>query len=362
MIFMSGLLRRSDRPEPLVKCASIRRMNAAIDDPTLFPPVEPFMSGMLDVGDGHAVYFEQCGNPDGVPVVFLHGGPGSGCVARHRRFFDPARYRIVLFDQRGCGRSTPRGELRHNTAAHLVADIESLRAHLNIGRWLVFGGSWGSSLALAYCAAHKAACSGAILRGVFLTGKRDVEWFFQDMKAQLPDAWARLAARAPKRRQHDLLAWYADCIGGNDRAAALSVVREWMRWEDALTQPGRSVGEVPEPAGDEVQRLIDKYRLQAHYLLRECFLGEKRLLDCAARMHGLPTAILHGRLDLICKPEAAWRVHRTLHGSRLRLVDGAGHSPFDAPMAQALVGATSHFAAHGDFADWGDSVHEGAGA
>lgn len=358
MIIMSALLQCGAQPGSARKCASIPGMNPDSEDPALYPPLEPYASGMVDVGDGHRVYFEQCGAPDGVPVVFLHGGPGSGCAARHRRFFDPARYRVVLFDQRGCGRSTPRGELRHNTSAHLVADIERLREHLGIERWLVFGGSWGSSLGLAYCAAHKAACSGAILRGVFLTGRRDAAWFFDDMRHLLPDAWQRLADHAPRRRRRDLLAWYAGRIGGADREAALAAVCEWMRWEEALTQPGRTVTTLPSPSGDEAQRLIDKYRLQAHYLLRECFLGERRLLDCAARMHGLPTAILHGRLDWVCRPEAAWRVHHTLHGSRLRLVDGAGHSPFDAPMARALIEATDHFAARGDFAGWGDSVHE----
>lgn len=358
MNIMSAVLRRSVETAAQGKCASIGRMNSVTEDFALFPPIEPYANGMLDVGDGHRMYFEQCGAPGGVPVVFLHGGPGSGCVARHRRFFDPARYRIVLFDQRGCGRSTPRGELKHNTTAHLVADIERLRAHLGIERWLVFGGSWGSSLGLAYCAAHKASCSGAILRGVFLTGQREVAWFFDDMKQLLPDAWQRLADHAPKRRRRDLLAWYVERIGGNDREAALAAVCEWMRWEDALTQPGRAVTALPTPAADEAQRLIDKYRLQGHYLLRECFLGDKRMLDCAARMHGLPTAILHGRLDFICRPEAAWRVHHTLHGSRLHLVDGAGHSPFDPPMAQALVAATGHFLAHGDFSGWSSSVHD----
>lgn len=358
MNFMSALLRCGAAPVGKGKCASIRRMNAVTEDQALYPPIEPFASGMLDVGDGHRMYFEQCGVPDGLPVVFLHGGPGSGCVARHRRFFDPARYRIVLFDQRGCGRSTPRGELKHNTSAHLLADIERLRTHLGIERWLVFGGSWGASLGLAYCAAHKASCSGAILRGVFLTGRRDVAWFFDEAGQLLPDAWQRLADHAPKRRRRDLLAWYVKQISGEDRDAALAAVAQWMRWEESLTQPGRAPPALPTPAGDEVQRLIDKYRLQGHYLMRECFLGDKRLLDCAAQMHGLPTAILHGRLDFICRPEAAWRVHHTLHGSRLRLVDGAGHSPFDPPMARALVEATDHFLSHREFSGWGGSAHD----
>lgn len=352
MIFMSALLHRSTWRAGPAKCASMRCMNASQSEFALFPAIEPYRHEMLDVGDGHHLYYEECGSPDRVPVVFLHGGPGSGCSPRHRRFFDPARYRIVLFDQRGCGRSTPRGLLKHNTTVHLVADIERLRRHLGIDRWLVFGGSWGASLALAYCAEHKSACSGAILRGVFLTGKRDVAWFFHDVKQLLPDAWSTLAALAPKRRRRALFDWYVATIDCGDPALALPAVLAWMRWEEALTRPGYAAPAVPMPEAEEAQRLIDKYRLQGYYLQRECFLGEAHLLDCAARMHGLPTAILHGRLDFVCRPESAWRVHQTLHGSRLQLVDGAGHSPFDPTMAQALVGATGHFLAQGNFEGW----------
>jgi proline iminopeptidase len=316
----------------------------------LYPPSEPHAQGWLPEDRGHRVYWEECGNPAGLPVVFIHGGPGSGASPAHRRFFDPAGYRSVLFDQRGCGRSAPRGELRHNTPDQLIADLERLRAHLGIARWLVVGGSWGAALALAYAARHKAACLGLILRGMFLTGRRDLEWFFAGAGALLPDAYALLAAPVPRSRRRDLLGWYAATLKGGEQDAALRAVAHWMAWEAALARPGLAPAGLPAIGADEVPGLLDKYRLQAHYLQRQCFLGEARLLDCAARLHGLPTLLLHGRLDLVCRPENAWRVHRTLHGSRLALVEGAGHSPFDPPMAAAVVGATDHFLRHGDFA------------
>lgn len=319
----------------------------------LHPALEPYVHGLLEVGDGHCLYFEQCGNPQGLPVVFLHGGPGSGCSPAHRRLIDPQRFRTILFDQRGCGRSQPRGELTANTTAHLLADIENLRRHLGIPQWLVFGGSWGASLALAYCAAHRTSCLGAILRGSFLTGEADLDWFLGDAAALHPDAWSRLAAHVPAGvRVRD---WLFDAVADPDEALALRAVTAWMQWEDALTAAGGEPPAAPRltPGSADAQRLLDKYRLQAAYLRQHCFLGEAALLDCARALAGLPTAIAHGRLDFICRPVNAWAVHRALPGSRLQLVADAGHSPFDAPMTRALRGALSCFAEHGSFVRWG---------
>ncbi|TAH49875.1 MAG: prolyl aminopeptidase [Betaproteobacteria bacterium] len=320
-------------------------------DGALFPAIEPFDSAWLEVGDGHRIHYEQCGTADGPAALFLHGGPGSGCSPRHRRLLNPA-WRIVLFDQRGCGRSTPTGECRANTTADLVADIERLRGHLGITRWLVFGGSWGSSLALAYCAQHRAACRGAILRGIFLTGQADIDWFFSGAGQLLPEHRSSLAAIAPPNRRAALASWYFDTVAGADEDARIEAIRRWMDWEEALSCPGSP----PSPAGSVTREAaltqVDKYRLQAHYLRRECFIGEARALDFARTMRGLPTAILHGRLDLVCRPSNAWALHQALPGSRLHFVDGAGHSPFDAPMARALVAAGDHFLAHGSFARW----------
>ena len=328
---------------------SIAAMEAPPDP--LYPPREPHAQGWLSEYEGHAVYWEECGNAAGLPVVFLHGGPGSGASPAHRRFFDPAGYRIVLFDQRGCGRSTPRGELGHNTTESLVADIERLRLHLGIARWLVVGGSWGAALALAYAARHKAACLGLIARGVFLTGRADLQWFFAGAGALLPEAYSQFLAPVPKSRRRDPLGWLERVLKDSDPEAAVLAVRHWMAWEAALGRPGLAPAGLPEIEDGSAAALVDKYRLQAYYLQRQCFLGESRVLDCAARLHGLPTLLLHGRLDLACRPANAWRVHRTLHGSRLLWVDGAGHNPFEPPMAAALIWATEHFLSHGDFAD-----------
>ena len=317
----------------------------------LFPEIEPFDRGWLEVGHDHHIYYEQCGATDGPAALFLHGGPGSGCSPRHRRLLNPG-WRIVLFDQRGCGRSTPKGECRANTTADLVADIERLRAHLGLAHWLVFGGSWGSSLALAYCAQHRTACRGAILRGIFLTGQADIDWFFNGAGQLLPDHWSALAGIAPRDRHAALAAWYFDTVAGEDDEAGIEAVRRWMDWEEALSSPGSPPSPAASGSRDAASAQLAKYRLQAHYLRHECFIGEARALEFARTMQGLPTAILHGRLDLICRPSNAWAVHQALPGSQLHFVDGAGHSPFDPTMAHALVAAGDHFLAHGNFVGW----------
>lgn len=329
--------------------------------PPLFDAIDVFDSGMLAVGDGHQLYYEQCGARDGMPLLFLHGGPGSGCSARHRQLHDPARFRSILFDQRGCGRSTPRGSLAANTTARLLADIEALRAHLGIERWLVHGGSWGSTLALAYCAAHRDACLGAILRGIFLGGRADLDWFFHDAGAVLAADWQGLLAPLPAalRAQPQAAAirvFYLDALLGGDRSLAARAVSAWMQWEAALTSPLRAVAGPTPPAGPALELALDKYRIQAHYLAHECFLGADAVLDCAARLQGLPVALLHGRLDLVCRSINALQVHRALPGSRLRIVDEAGHSPFDPAMSAALIGACAHFHTHRDFATWGHAA------
>lgn len=320
-------------------------------DAILFPPLQPYTSGMADVGYGHSLYWEQCGNPAGKPVVFLHGGPGSGCNPNQRRLFDPRRFRVVLFDQRGSGRSKPPGALAHNSTAHLVEDVERLREMLGIQRWLVFGGSWGSSLAVAYAAAHAESVRGMILRGIFLTGRRDLEWFFQDLRLLLPDAWERLASLAPKRQRRRLLQHYWRRLHGADLDRARAAALAWEGYERAaMTVAGEGANAVPA----EEAALLLKYRLQSHYLVRQCFLGERRLLQLAAACRGIPAAILHGRLDRVCPPLNALRLARSIPGARMRYVAGAGHSPFDPPMARALVETLRYFDERGTFSAWGD--------
>jgi proline iminopeptidase len=329
----------------------------------LRPPAEPLLSGLLDVGEGHRIYYEQCGDAAGIPVVFLHGGPGSGCSPRHRQLFDLTRYRVTLFDQRGCGRSLPRGAVQANTTDALVADIEKLREHLGIERWLVFGGSWGAGLALAYAAAHRTACRALILRGVFLGRASDLDWFFQQARQFLPDAWAQLAAQAPSAAKGDLLRWLYDGLHGDDPRAALSRAMAWETWEASVTQRQSASPRKAPPPAEEAAALIDKYRIQSHYLVNGCFWGEgeSALLERAPLLSGLPTAILHGRLDWVCRPQAAWDLHQRLPGGRLQWLEGCGHSPFEPAMSQALAQALAHFGAHCHFAEWGKSFSEKSG-
>lgn len=320
-----------------------------------FPPAPLLEHGLLDVGDGHHLYFERCGKPDGLPVLFLHGGPGSGCNPRQRQLFDAARFQVVLFDQRGCGRSTPRGGCHANTTRELIDDIERLRQHLGIERWLVFGGSWGAALGVAYCSTYPQACLGAILRGSFLTGQADLDWFFgpEGAGAICADAWSSFCTALPPAAEGRALAALCTNLGdGADKRAARVAAEAWAAWEEALIAPGQAPAAPPVRDAAVQAALVDKYRVQAHYLAHRCFLGEEAVLEAAGRMADIPTAILHGRLDLVCRPRNALRLHAALPGSRLQWVDGAGHSPFDPPLTRALIGALAHFAEHGDFARW----------
>ena len=323
-------------------------------DALLFPATPPLDHGMLEVGGGHRLYFERCGNPAGLPVLFLHGGPGSGCSPRHRQLFDPARFHVVLFDQRGCGRSTPRGDCHANTTRELVDDIERLRIHLGIERWLVFGGSWGAALAVAWCSSHPQHCLGAILRGSFLTGQPDLDWFFgpEGAGAVCAEAWSALCAAVPEAAEGRALAALCAALGGTDARAAAHAAQVWAAWEDAVSAPAQPAPPAPTRDAQALAALIDKYRVQAHYLAHHCFLDEDGVLEAARRMAGIPTALVHGRLDLVCRARNALRLHEALPGSRLRLVDGAGHSPFEPAMARALIEALEHFAIHGDFSHW----------
>lgn len=336
-------------------------MNEIALPDSLYPPIEPFGTGWLEVGDGHRLYYEQCGSTQGLPVVFLHGGPGSGCSSRQRQLFDPQRCRVVLFDQRGCGRSLPRGTVQANTSAYLEADIEHLRRHLGVERWLVVGGSWGAGLALAYAAAHPAACLGLVLRGVFLGRPSDLDWFFQQARQFLPDAWEALAQQAPLAARGDLLRWLSAGLQDGQPQEALARASAWAAWEAAMSQH-QHVTQRPGLSQADAEALVDKYRVQSHYLMNRCFWGDVGLLERARGLASVPTAILHGREDWICRPQAAWELHQNLPGSRLQWVDGCGHSPFEPGMAQALKKAVQHHAIHGDFTTWGNRFAHGEAA
>lgn len=300
----------------------------------LFPAIEPHRHALLAVGEGHALYYEECGNPQGTPVLFLHGGPGSGCNSNHRRFFDPQSQRIILFDQRGCGRSTPPGATQANTTQRLVADIETLRRHLGIERWLVFGGSWGAALALAYAGAHAEAVSGLVLRGVFLGSRAETDAYVYALRGELPQAWASFAAAV---ESDELLPAYHRAIHGDDRNAALRAAQAWSDWEHAVM----SLGAAPSPNLTVGELALARARVQTHYLIHDCFLAPGELLAAALRLRSIPCRIVQGRLDRVCPPAAAIALAAQWPQCRLEIIDEGGHSPFAPAMCKPLIEAVA---------------------
>lgn len=307
-------------------------------DRPLFPPLEPRRAGMLRLDGIHSMYWEECGNPAGLPVVFLHGGPGSGCSPIYRRFFDPAAYRIVLFDQRGSGRSTPSAELRANTTPHLVADIERLRELLGIRRWLVFGGSWGSTLALAYGQAHPQRCLGFVLRGIFLGTRREVAWFLDSMGAVFPEAHRAFREALPEHERGDLLGSYHRRLTDPDPAVHLPAARAWSRYESACSMLRPAPGIPQRPGGDAAALAIS--RIEAHYFVNDMFLDDGQLLAGLGRIRHLPAAIVQGRYDMICPVVSADAVARGWPGVDYEIVADAGHSALEPGIRSGLVGAT----------------------
>jgi len=322
------------------------------DAPVPAQPPAAFDAGWLDVGQGHRVYYEQAGKAGGIPVVLLHGGPGSGSSPRQRVFYDPALFRIVQFDQRGSGRSEPMGETAHNHTAALVGDIERLREHLGIARWLVSGGSWGSTLALAYGAQHRERVSGVVLRAIFLAGRADVAWYFDGSRAVAPQAHEQFMAQIPLRWRRRVPQYLQRSLNGGDADKGERLATAWMRYEAALNGPDPALPQaVPPPAGGAVS-LCAKYKVQAHYLAQRCFLGHAAVLRAAEALSGLPVAMIHGTRDLICLPQGAWRAHRACRGSRLAWAQGAGHDPFHPNMDALMREALACFAENGDFSRW----------
>lgn len=315
---------------------------------SLFAPLEPRQHGMLALDALHTLYWEECGNPDGVPVLFLHGGPGAGLSPQHRRFFDPDHYRVILFDQRGAGKSTPRGEWRANTTQLLILDIECLRSQFGIAQWLVFGGSWGATLALAYGEAHPERCLGFILRGIFLCTRAEVGWFIDGVRWFYPELYAEFANLIPPDERHDLLGAYVRRMLSNDPALFWPAVRSWSRFE------GRRVYLLPQPepaldAAESDAFDLALARLEAHYMINRAFLDEDQLIAQIERISHLPAVIVQGRYDMICPPLAAQRLHQAWPGSRLQIVADAGHGAFEIGIAQALVAATEQFKRLGRF-------------
>lgn len=315
----------------------------------LYPPIEPFDSGFLDVGGGQQLYWEVCGNPEGKPAVFLHGGPGSGCSPGNRRPFDPAFYRFVLFDQRGCGRSKPHVsspivDLATNTTAHLIGDIELLRKFLGIERWLVFGGSWGSTLALAYAQRHPDCVSEVILAAVTTTDRWEVDWITEGIGQFFPEALAKFLAGVPHISPGErMVDAYHRLLMSADPEVSARAARDWCHWESAIVMLRSD--EKPSPRYDDPAFRLCFARLVTHYFRNGAWIEDGGLIRGAANLAGIPGILIHGRLDLTCPLITPWRISNAWPGSELIVVDHAGHNGADPGMIEALVNATDRFAA-----------------
>ncbi len=309
----------------------------------LYPPIEPFAQGTLQVSELHTIYYEESGNPEGKPVVFLHGGPGGGSMPLYRQFFDPAQWRIVLFDQRGCGKSTPHAELAENTTWDLVGDIEKLRSHLTIPQWTVFGGSWGSTLALTYAQTHPAKCSGLILRGIFMLRSKEIEWFYQSGASYIfPDAWEGYLAPIPESERDNLVAAYYKRLTSEDPNVRQMAARAWSIWEASTSKLVPDAGLIERFGSGS---FADAFaRIECHYFINNGFFeNENQLLDNIDRIRHIPAVIVQGRYDVVCPMISAWELHRAWPESELLVIPEAGHSATEPAIASALIEATDRF-------------------
>jgi proline iminopeptidase len=309
-----------------------------------YPEIAPFETGRLRVDSIHEVYFEQYGNPNGKPALFVHGGPGGGTTPAQARFWDPTRYRIVLFDQRGCGRSTPHASLEQNTTWDLVADMEALRTHLGIPRWQVFGGSWGSTLALAYAQRHPERVTELVLRGIFTLRRRELDWFYQDGGASriFPDAWEQYLAPIPLEERSDMMQAYYKRLTGPDAAVRVQAAKAWSLWE-AVTSTLRPSPEMKASMGKDDFALAFA-RIECHYFVNGGFFErESQLLEDAPRIRHIPGVIVQGRYDVVCPMETAWALHRAWPEAELYVAQTSGHSAFEPEIVHHLIAATDRF-------------------
>ncbi|MFW2374139.1 MAG: prolyl aminopeptidase [Gammaproteobacteria bacterium] len=309
----------------------------------LFPDIEPYARHSLVVSDVHTLYVEESGNPQGIPVVFLHGGPGAGCEAVHRRFYDPGLYRIVLFDQRGCGRSTPHAELDGNTTWDLVADMEKIRAYLGVEQWAIFGGSWGSTLALAYAQTHPLQVLGLVLRGIFLTRDQDIHWFYQQGASQLfPDYWQDFIQPVVEHERHDMVNAYYRLLTSDNDQVQMAAAQAWSVWEGRtanITQNPHVVAHFSDP-----RSALSIARIECHYFVNDSFLQPNQLLNNMDRIRHIPGYIVHGRYDVICPLQQAWDLHQAWPESNLEICPVSGHSVLEPEITQALLAAVTDLA------------------
>jgi proline iminopeptidase len=309
---------------------------------TLYPEIEPFETGMLDVGDGHRIYWERCGTRGAKPAVFLHGGPGGGISPKHRCLFDPALYDLILFDQRGCGRSTPHAGIEANTTWHLVADIERLREMAGFEKWLVFGGSWGSTLALAYAETHPGRVSELVVRGIYTLTKSELNWYYQfGVSEMFPDKWERFVAPIPEAERDDIMGAYRKRLTGTDRKAQIEAARAWSLWE------GETITLLPDPSTSdkfgEDDFAIAFARIENHFFVHAGWMEEGQLLRDAHRLIGIPGVIVHGRYDMPCPARYAWALHKAWPDAEFFLIEGAGHAYSEPGILDRLIYATDKF-------------------
>ncbi|OCJ11865.1 prolyl aminopeptidase [Rhizobium sp. AC27/96] len=310
---------------------------------TLYPEIEPYATGHLDVGDGHVIYWERVGTPGAKPAVFLHGGPGGGSSPNHRRQFDPALYDVTLFDQRGCGRSTPHAGLEANTTWHLVADIERLREMADVEKWLVFGGSWGSTLALAYSETHPERVSELVVRGIYTLTRAELDWYYQfGVSEMFPDKWERFVAPIPADERHEMMAAYHRLLTHPDKAARLEAAKAWSIWE------GETITLLPEPSVssqfEDAEYAHAFARIENHFFVNAGWLEEGQLLRDAHKLKDIPGVIVHGRYDMPCPAKYAWALHKAWPRAEFHLIEGAGHAASEPGILDQLIRATDRFA------------------
>lgn len=310
---------------------------------SLYPDIHPYAEHQFQVSDRHSIYVEESGNPNGIPVLFVHGGPGGGTAPAHRSFFDPEKYRIVLFDQRGCGQSLPHSELSDNTTQHLIADMEAIRQHLDIENWLLFGGSWGSTLSLLYAQAHPERVFGLVLRGIFLCREQDVRWFYQyGASAVFPDYWQEYEQIIPEAERSDMLNAYYRRLTSDNEIARMSAAKAWSVWEGRCS--------TLDPNHDLVEHFTDPHvalamaRIEAHYFINQAFISQNQILEHCHKIKNIKTVIVHGRYDMVCPVQQAYELYQALPESELHIVRDAGHSAFEKGITDNLIRATDEFA------------------
>lgn len=310
---------------------------------TLYPAITPYTEYKLKVDDIHTLHVEECGIPDGIPVLFLHGGPGAGCNPDHRRFFDPKRYRIILFDQRGCGKSTPHAELKNNTILDLSNDMELLREHCNIEQWVLFGGSWGTTLALYYAQRHSIRVSAMILRGVFLLRKEDLTWFYQDGASKVyPEYWDQFIAHLPVDKRSNILHGYHEILTGTDDVARMAAAKAWSRWEAACAT--LDLNQHLEEQMTQAHIALSLARIETHYFINNSHISDAGVLTKPANIANIPGVIVHGRYDMVCPADNAYALSKAWPRADLEIIRNAGHSSGEPGIVDALVAATNRFA------------------